>query len=189
MTVLGRRLAGTEGAYFLQESKNAAGRLAAAQQKKKAAANGKGELNLLPSIAKHAVGKEHPLVADSADVLPEILRHSIPLRYQDEMPPSSFSRGSKWNLSNDPASSLRLDGVINPLKDYVSFPQVTFGPKRWQLPDAQSSVLASTANELRRDRYPQPINSEKLKAAAAGLSQSRCSSPNFLFFGCWSPTT
>ncbi|CAL5365128.1 unnamed protein product [Camellia sinensis] len=42
----------------------------------------------------------------------------------------------------------------------------------WQLPNIDSSVLASTANELRRDKYT-PVNPEKLKAAAVGLSQSR----------------
>ncbi|THG08450.1 hypothetical protein TEA_023513 [Camellia sinensis var. sinensis] len=42
---------------------------------------------------------------------------------------------------------------------------------RWQLPNIDSSVLASTANELRRDKYT-PVNPEKLKAAAVGLSQS-----------------
>lgn len=41
---------------------------------------------------------------------------------------------------------------------------------RWQLPTAENAVLASTANELRRDKYT-PVNPEKLKAAAAGLSQ------------------
>ncbi|CAL5367071.1 unnamed protein product [Camellia sinensis] len=39
----------------------------------------------------------------------------------------------------------------------------------WQLPNTNSSVLASTANELRRDKYT-PINPEKLKAAVVGLS-------------------
>lgn len=43
---------------------------------------------------------------------------------------------------------------------------------RWQLPNSENSVLASTANDLRSDKYT-PINPEKLKAAAAGLSQSR----------------
>ena len=43
---------------------------------------------------------------------------------------------------------------------------------RWQLPTAENAVLASTANELRRDKYT-PVNPEKLKAAAAGLSQGK----------------
>lgn len=43
---------------------------------------------------------------------------------------------------------------------------------RWQLPDSENSVLASTANDLRHDKYT-PMNPEKLKAAAAGLSQSK----------------
>ena len=44
---------------------------------------------------------------------------------------------------------------------------------RWELPEHENSVLASTANELRNDRYSQ-VNPEKLKAAAEGLSQSMC---------------
>lgn len=40
---------------------------------------------------------------------------------------------------------------------------------RWKLPPAGSSVLASTANELRQDRYTH-ANPEKLKAAADGLA-------------------
>lgn len=43
---------------------------------------------------------------------------------------------------------------------------------RWQIPNSDNSVLASTANELRRDKYV-AVNPEKLKAAAVGLSQSR----------------
>jgi len=41
------------------------------------------------------------------------------------------------------------------------------------LPTSNSSVTASTANELRRDQYT-PVNPEKLKAAAEGLTQSKC---------------
>lgn len=41
---------------------------------------------------------------------------------------------------------------------------------RWQIPNSGNGVLASTANDLRRDKYT-PVNPEKLKAAAAGLSQ------------------
>lgn len=50
---------------------------------------------------------------------------------------------------------------------------------RWQLPESESSVSASTANELRRDRHTTPINLEKLKAATEGLTQSRS---NILFY-------
>lgn len=59
--------------------------------------------------------------------------------------------------------------VLNPLRAYVSLPQVTFGPKRWELPSEEHSVLASTANEMRKDRYT-TINPDKLKAAAEGLT-------------------
>lgn len=43
---------------------------------------------------------------------------------------------------------------------------------RWDLPESENSVLASTANELRRDRYGTPVNPEKLKAAGEGLQHS-----------------
>lgn len=43
---------------------------------------------------------------------------------------------------------------------------------RWELPQVEHSVSASTANELRQDRHV-PINPEKLKAAAEGFAQSR----------------
>lgn len=43
---------------------------------------------------------------------------------------------------------------------------------RWQLPKSENSVSASTANELRPDRHV-PVNPEKLKAAAEGLTQSK----------------
>lgn len=42
---------------------------------------------------------------------------------------------------------------------------------RWQLPQQEYMVLASTANELRQDKYNH-VNPKKLKAAAEGLSQS-----------------
>ncbi|GKA59740.1 RNA-directed DNA polymerase, eukaryota, reverse transcriptase zinc-binding domain protein [Tanacetum coccineum] len=41
---------------------------------------------------------------------------------------------------------------------------------RWQLPNTDNSYSASTANELHTNKYT-PINAEKLKAAAVGLSQ------------------
>ena len=50
---------------------------------------------------------------------------------------------------------------------------------RWQLPQTEHSVSASTANELRQDRDA-PINPEKLKAAAEGLKQGR-----FALFSQW----
>lgn len=61
--------------------------------------------------------------------------------------------------------------ALNPLRSYISLPQATFGPKRWQVPDEQPNYLASTANERRRDRNPPPMDPEKLKAVIAGYSQ------------------
>ncbi|KAL7185846.1 hypothetical protein ACSBR2_027748 [Camellia fascicularis] len=156
MSFLAGRLAGVEGAYFLQESKHAVSRLA-----QKIKPN-------LPSPSS-----ESPPIAIEAqsDVLPEVLRHSLPSKIFQPPSESSLSSASKWVLHPDlkNASSVSRD-ALNPLRAYVSLPQVTFGRKRWQLPNTDSSVLASTANELRHDKYT-PVNPEKLKAAAVGLSQ------------------
>lgn len=121
------------------------------------------------SASKAASSAEHE---GQADVLPEVLRHSLPSKIFHQQPSdSSLSSASKWVLHSDPkATSTPSSNDMNPLRAYLSLPQVTFGPKRWQLPEQGHSVLASTANELRRDRYSH-VNPEKLKAAAEGLSQ------------------
>ncbi|KAK6918833.1 hypothetical protein RJ641_017255 [Dillenia turbinata] len=174
MSFLAGRLAGTEGAYFLQESKQAVSKII---EKSK---------THLPSSTSPTI---KPLTEESADVLPEILRHSLPSKiFQNRTSnSSSLSSSSKWALHSDPnlASSVSPD-VLNPLRGYLSLPQVTFGPKRWvnvafiillflrwlrwNLPNTDNSVLASTANEMRRDRYTH-VKPEKLKAAADGFSQ------------------
>ncbi|KAI3412701.1 uncharacterized protein J3R85_017045 [Psidium guajava] len=162
MSFLAARLAGKEGAYFFEESKHAVNRLAQKIQplNKNAAANGGN------SISPEA----------EADVLPEVLRHSLPSRiYSQRSDPasssSSLSKASKWALRWDPESggSAVSSDALNPLRAHLAMPQVTFGPNRWKLPPAGSSVLASTANELRQDRYTH-ANPEKLKAAADGLA-------------------
>ncbi|KAH6764720.1 coiled-coil protein [Perilla frutescens var. hirtella] len=164
MSFLAGRSAAKEGSYFLQESKQAVARIL---EKHKNSAT-----NVVKPIAENTEISSSP----SPDVLPEILRHSLPSKIfssESESLGSSLSRPSKWALKPD----LNRNGgpvvsadVINPLRGYVSLPQVTFGPKRWQLPNSEGTVLASTANDLRQDKHT-PINPEKLKAAAAGLSQ------------------
>ncbi|KAI3712141.1 hypothetical protein L1987_70690 [Smallanthus sonchifolius] len=155
--LVGRLAAGKEGAYFLQESKHAVGRLVEKTNKPAA--------NRPPAVSIH----ETP--DDGADILPEILKHNLPSTIFQPPSASTLSTGSKWLLQSDEniVSSVSRD-AINPLRAYVSLPQVTFGPKRWQLPNTESSFSASTANELRTDKYT-PVNPEKLKAAAVGLSQ------------------
>eukprot|EP00268_Persea_americana_P015196 TRINITY_DN16919_c0_g1_i3.p1 TRINITY_DN16919_c0_g1~~TRINITY_DN16919_c0_g1_i3.p1 ORF type:complete len:273 (-),score=53.41 TRINITY_DN16919_c0_g1_i3:214-990(-) len=162
MSFLAGRSAAAEGAYFLQESKQAVERLS---QKYPSSSSSS------PSIPT----KSHASEAQIADVLPEVLRHSIPIKPSHHHPQSSLpslSTSSKWMPSSSSASShpsLSSDAV-NPLRAYVSMPQVTFGPKRWQLPNVEHAVLASTANELRRDRHTH-VDPRKLRAAAEGLSQ------------------
>ncbi|KAK4386267.1 hypothetical protein Sango_2497300 [Sesamum angolense] len=160
MSFLAGRLASTEGSYFLQESKQAVTRILQ---------NQKNSAGVVKPIAENSE-------ISSADVLPEVLRHSLPpqiFHAPSESLTSSFSGTSKWALKPDPkgggGSGVSAD-ALNPLRAYVSLPQVTFGPKRWQLPNSENSVLASTANDLRHDKYT-PINPQKLKAAAAGLTQ------------------
>ncbi|KAI5565617.1 hypothetical protein BDE02_14G134300 [Populus trichocarpa] len=159
MSFLAGRLAGKEGAFFFQESKHAINRLA-----EKSATTVK---NLPPPSSSSTIEHE-----SQADVLPEVLRHSLPSKiFGKPYEPSSLSTSSKWALRSDhPNSSSTVSpDVLNPLRAYVSLPQVTFGPKRWELPSEEHSVLASTANEMRKDRYT-TINPDKLKAAAEGLT-------------------
>ncbi|XP_073221023.1 uncharacterized protein [Cicer arietinum] len=157
MSFLAGRLAAKEAAYFLQESKQAT-----------------AKLGLKNNPISNTKPDERHVVHDHADVLPEILRHSLPSKlFRDETASatsSSFS-ASKWVLHSDPKvqSSVSPD-ALNPLRAYVSLPQVTFGPKRWELPEAKHGVSASTANELRQDRHAIHINPEKLKAASEGLA-------------------
>ncbi|KAM7495231.1 hypothetical protein LguiB_029840 [Lonicera macranthoides] len=112
-------------------------------------------------------------IETGSDVLPEVLRHSLPSKIFQPPPDSTLSGGSKWALSSSDPNNVYYSvspDALNPLRAYVSLPQVTFGPKRWQLPNADNTFQASTANDLRRDKYT-PVNPDKLKAAAAGLSQ------------------
>ena len=118
MSFLAGRLAGKEGAYFFQESKNAVGRLAQKNTTQKPSS--------LPAPSSSSQQEAQ------ADVLPEVLRHSLPSKvYYQPLDSSSIST-SKWALQSDPnnASSLSAE-ALNPLRAYLSLPQVTFGPKRY----------------------------------------------------------
>jgi hypothetical protein len=112
MSFLAGRLAAQEGAYFLQESKNAAGRLA----------------------QKLPASKLEPRPASpppSPDVLPEILRHSIPIRPTPPPSDPSLYGSTRWALPPGDAEAVGVSpDVLNPLSSYVSLPQATFGPKR-----------------------------------------------------------
>lgn len=113
------RLAGKEAAYFFQESKHAVNRIA-----EKSPATGKK----LPSSPA-----DPPEI--QPDVLPEILRHSLPSKIYGRPPdPSSLSQFSKWALESDPNAAVSISpDVLNPLRGYVSLPQVTFGRRRFKL--------------------------------------------------------
>ncbi|KAL9681975.1 hypothetical protein QQ045_013768 [Rhodiola kirilowii] len=158
MSFLPGRLAGKEGAYFYQESKQAVGRLI----EKKA-------LGKLPTSSKSATSEE-----TQADVLPEILRHSLPTKIFQQHPVDSTLynyRVSNWNLpkvGDDGVSSISRD-ALNPLTANLSMPQVTFGPKRWEMPNAGNSASHSKANDLRLNKEAQ-LHPEKLKAVTEGFS-------------------
>ncbi|XP_042376178.1 uncharacterized protein LOC121969923 [Zingiber officinale] len=157
MSFLAGRLAATEGAYFLHESKNVVSRHAQ-----------KLPPTPLPSLPVAAEAR-----SKIADVLPEILRHDVPLKGISTADASSLSASSKWLVrgSSSSSSSMVSPDSLNPLRAYVSLPQATFGPKRWQLSNEHPNISASTANDLRRDRFPRPADPEKIKAALAAYAQ------------------
>ena len=118
MSFLAGRLAGKEAAFFLEESKQAVARLV--------------EKN--PKLKTPATNSESP--NGTADVLPEILRHSLPAKiFRSEKPcDSSLSTDAKWAAPNsDNVSSSVSPDVLNPLRGFLSLPQVTLGPKRFSL--------------------------------------------------------
>ncbi|KAG6510369.1 hypothetical protein ZIOFF_028379 [Zingiber officinale] len=117
MSFLAGRLAATEGAYFLHESKNVVSRHAQ-----------KLPPTPLPSLPVAAEAR-----SKIADVLPEILRHDVPLKGISTADASSLSASSKWLVrgsSSSSSSSMVSPDSLNPLRAYVSLPQATFGPKR-----------------------------------------------------------
>ncbi|KAG6514089.1 hypothetical protein ZIOFF_024429 [Zingiber officinale] len=126
MSFLAGRLAATEGAYFLHESKNVVSRHAQ-----------KLPPTPLPSLPVAAEAR-----SKIADVLPEILRHDVPLKGISTADASSLSASSKWLVrgSSSSSSSMVSPDSLNPLRAYVSLPQATFGPKRSDLRSSSSTI-------------------------------------------------
>lgn len=171
MSFLAGRLAGTEGAFFAQQSKIAAARL-------------REKLGDADSPSTSAAKKIGNYSDSKADVLPEILSHSMPpYTYSGQDVSASSSLCMQSSLASVPSLSTRGKGgggsdqlggyhdpnVMNPLTAWVSLPRATFGPKRWTLPSEESSLQASTANELRQDLIAS-VDIEKMKAATKGFS-------------------
>lgn len=141
MSFLGARLLGKEGSYFYQETKHAVGRLV--QNNKK-----------LPESAATKAGSSADKEGQ-ADVLPEVLRHSLPSKIFHQQPSnSSLSRASKWVLHSDPKASSPTPSSndMNPLRAYLSLPQVTFGPKRSVFPSCFPVWLMGNRGELGIER-------------------------------------
>ena len=67
-----------------------------------------------------------------ANMLPKVMKHSLPLKLFHETSNSSSSSysGSIWVLESDPNRSHFVNAdALNPLKAYTSLPHITFGPK------------------------------------------------------------
>ncbi|KAI3988067.1 hypothetical protein MKX01_011856 [Papaver californicum] len=113
MSFLARRSASAEGAYFYRESKLAVSRLV--EKNKKNNPNYASSLNSSISVVKNET---------QADVLPEILKHSLPLKISEPFSESSISTASKWNLPRDATKVHSLSNeAINPIRSYVTLPQ------------------------------------------------------------------
>lgn len=118
MSFLAGRLASQEGSYFLQESKLAVARIREKQR--------------LPAVKPIADRDE---ISSAADVLPEVLRHSLPPKIfssQSENSGSSLSKPPKWAVPIRPGAGPTVSAdALHPLRGYGHLPQVTFGPKRY----------------------------------------------------------
>ncbi|KAL8167194.1 hypothetical protein V2J09_008693 [Rumex salicifolius] len=162
MSFLAGRLAGREAAYFVEESRQTISRYL--------------EKKPQPQPASASSRTPASATGDGADILPEVLRHSLPpkLLHQEALSDysSPVSTSVKWSILS-PGEEARFYGaspdVMNPLRGFLSLPQVTFGPKRWQLAEVGNSVSESTANELRGADQQPSLTPHKIKAAAEGL--------------------
>ncbi|MCO5605315.1 hypothetical protein L7F22_059497 [Adiantum nelumboides] len=162
MSFLGRRGAALEGAFFSQTSKEAIARL------REKAAKSSSPL-AVESSTNAALAPERE--AD-ADVLPEILQHSLPEQQQyDDLLPSSLSPSpsSLASLASpkspSPVQHRRMD--TTGLAFLPILPQASFGPRRWTPPDEEVKISASTANEARQEGMP-TINDAQAKALLEG---------------------
>ncbi|KAI3716186.1 hypothetical protein L6452_23344 [Arctium lappa] len=162
--IVGRLAAGREAAYFLQESKHAVARLAEKTNDPISVATASSRP---PTATLHRT-----LIDNEADILPEILKHNLPSKIFRPPSDSTLSTGSKWLLHSDESNgvSFAYRDAINPLSAYISLPQATFGPRRWQLPNTENPFYASTANDLRRDKYTSS-DTNRFKAATLELPQ------------------
>ncbi|KZV31379.1 hypothetical protein F511_05483 [Dorcoceras hygrometricum] len=194
MSFLAGRLASTEGAYFLQESKQTVLRHSLPPKIFQSSLENSNS-STLSSPSKWVLQSDptNVGVVVSSDAL-------NPLRAYVSLPQVTFGPKRRVLCFDDIVFNIDLNCLSclafscwkkvfdcrnGPLGLFVQLgffmaaqhrsPAPTkAGAKRrpawWQLPSMESSVLPSTANDLRQDKYT-PMNPEKLKAAAAGLSQ------------------
>lgn len=132
MSFLAGRLAATEGAFFNQHSKQAAIAL-----KQKLNPNSTPSSTSNPNLAPGGSSSQ-------ADVLPEVLRHSLPITphsaaelvQQVESAPAATSIAATINLTLNPrrAVGVKHDGGLRgavAVEHLASVPQTTFGRKKW----------------------------------------------------------
>ncbi|KAH8940780.1 hypothetical protein BDL97_14G002600 [Sphagnum fallax] len=170
MSFLAGRLAATEGAFFTQHSKQAA---IALRQKIDSSPSPSSSS---PKPSPNNNGFPVILSASEADVLPEVLRHSLPLQHVPRVPqtqsataPSSLAASLNLTLATREGAKTggpSGDGLRHglPVELFATAPQTFLGPKRWRLETAEVSALASTANEARTDIN----NTTKQKALMEG---------------------
>ncbi|XP_024361790.1 uncharacterized protein [Physcomitrium patens] len=152
MSFLAGRLAATEGAFFNQHSKQAA---VALKQKLKTSTP--------PNSVSETSNSESVLKLSRADVLPEVLRHSLPIAPTTEAlqavdvasapARSSLATSLKSILSPRPLSQ---DGAVRTgfpsiqvVDHFASVPQTSLGRKKWMIDAPDVQMVASTANESR----------------------------------------
>eukprot|EP00252_Welwitschia_mirabilis_P012299 TRINITY_DN2729_c0_g1_i1.p1 TRINITY_DN2729_c0_g1~~TRINITY_DN2729_c0_g1_i1.p1 ORF type:complete len:230 (-),score=50.21 TRINITY_DN2729_c0_g1_i1:274-963(-) len=159
MSFLSTRMIGRakEGAYFAQQSKVAVSRM------------------------KEKIGSSETTSAVTtpeaqADVLPEILSHSLPSEATEQKDSSLYSDASLASSSviartnkegTDSVHPHHDPEAINPLNAVLVFPKATFGPKRWHVPTDEPPLHASTANEMRQD-HTVHFDSENTKNVLEG---------------------
>lgn len=145
MSFLARRVAASEGAFFSQTSKESIAKL-----REKAARSSSPKCVESASVSSHEEG--------NADVLPEILQHSLPEQQFDGLLPSPFSPSPSSlaaslssSVHSSPSSSHHRMDTNGPLSFLPTLPQASFGPSRWTPAEEEVKILASTANESRME--------------------------------------
>ncbi|KAI5068927.1 hypothetical protein GOP47_0015228 [Adiantum capillus-veneris] len=174
MSFLAGRVAASEGAYFNETSKHAIARL----REKAAASNTLFQPSTSSSLEEAAI---------AADVLPEILQHSLPLpraclqadlqhySLPSQLLPSPSSLAASLSSTAPPprlpphAYHVNLD-TTGLYAFSPNLPQCSFGPRRWKPPvEEELKLVASTANQARMEGFP-TMDDTRVEAFVEGYS-------------------